>query len=318
MIVKKYTRYEKLCRRLRYAWYSVKKSHLNFINKAKVDYDIECFDPIRHDLAYENKQNIRREGNPSKLIVSLTSFPERMYEIKYSLFSLRKQTLKPDEIVLWLAETQFPGREKDLSPSILNLLNKWGIQLKWCEDYGSYKKIIPALNQYPEDIIVTADDDIYYPENWLEILYREYAKYGGIISHRSHTIAISRNRIKKFSKWINDISTGSCSYRNLMTTGSGVLFPPHSLYKDATDFEKIKRLCPKADDIWLWAMAVLQGFKIRVPDDCINILTFVNIDRELRLNGEYSLSIDGVEHRMNDSYISKLIEEYPLILERLA
>ncbi len=36
------------------------------------------------------------------LIVSLTSFPQRMADISYVLYSLINQTLKPDKTILWL------------------------------------------------------------------------------------------------------------------------------------------------------------------------------------------------------------------------
>lgn len=38
----------------------------------------------------------------------------------------------------------------------------------------SYKKIIPSLKEYPENIIFTCDDDIFYPKGWLKDLYEDY------------------------------------------------------------------------------------------------------------------------------------------------
>ena len=44
---------------------------------------------------------------------SLTSFPQRMYEIHYTLYSLLTQTIKPAKVILWLGREQFPNLEKD-------------------------------------------------------------------------------------------------------------------------------------------------------------------------------------------------------------
>ena len=307
-------KFKKLKARARYIWFLAKKGHLRYINKEKVNYEISCFNfatftpKLKEDIC---------ENPTEDLIISLTSFPDRMYELKYTLYSLRKQSLKPDKILLWLAKEQFPRLEEDISPELLGLINKWGIFIRWCDDIRSYKKIVYTLQDFPEDIIVTADDDWYYSPEWLEILYKSYVESGDIISHRSHKILIKDGKIQPFSKWINSISEESYSYRNLLTSGSGALFPPHSLYKDTTDIEKIKKLAPKADDVWLWAMAVMNGSKIRVPKEHISKLTAVNIDRELRLNGEYSLSIDDVEKRMNDVYIRNIIREYPEITDKV-
>jgi hypothetical protein len=49
-----------------------------------------------------------RQENEPRAIVSLTSCPERMYDIHFCTFSLLNQITKPDAVILWLAEEQFP------------------------------------------------------------------------------------------------------------------------------------------------------------------------------------------------------------------
>jgi hypothetical protein len=55
------------------------------------------------------EQTNRRIDN---LIVSLTSFPGRIDEIQYTIFSLLDQNVLPEKIILWLAENEFPKKEK--------------------------------------------------------------------------------------------------------------------------------------------------------------------------------------------------------------
>ena len=93
--------------------------------------------------------------------------------------------MKADEIILWLSDDEFPNKEENILSNILKL-KKNGLTIKWCKNIKSYKKLIPALQEYSNDIIITADDDIYYPENWLKILYETHKQHPeNIIAHKS-------------------------------------------------------------------------------------------------------------------------------------
>lgn len=205
-----------------------------------------------------------KAGGEELLIVSLTSFPARIHLCSEAIKSLLLQEKKPNRLLLWLAVEQFPNKENDLPTELLEL-KRFGLEICWCNDIRSHKKLIPALKQYLEAAIVTADDDLYYRRNWLKILYNEYLK---------HPELICSHRIAKF--FIRDgsytITPGSHevweqpSFLNRLGGGSGTLFPPHTLYKDIADAELFMRLCPTNDDIWFWLMAVLNGTKVYAPE----------------------------------------------------
>jgi hypothetical protein len=57
-----------------------------------------------------------------KIIVSLTTFPERITIVQETIKSLLTQTVKPDAIVLWLAESQFPNKENELPEELKKYL----------------------------------------------------------------------------------------------------------------------------------------------------------------------------------------------------
>ena len=58
----------------------------------------------------------------NKIVVSMTSYPGRIMNVGKSIFLLlKKQTIKPDEIHLWLSIEEFPNKEKSL-PEDLNLI----------------------------------------------------------------------------------------------------------------------------------------------------------------------------------------------------
>ena len=99
-----------------------------------------------------------------KVTVSLTSMPDRMKYLHLTLYSLLRQSFKPDRVVLWLAENQFPSRENEIPGAVLSL-KKYGLEIRWYHDIKSYKKLIPGLKTFPDDIIVTADDDVFMTKN---------------------------------------------------------------------------------------------------------------------------------------------------------
>lgn len=255
----------------------------------------------------------KEEKRDAKVIISLTSYPERMYDIHLCLYSLLTQSFKPDAIILWLAHEQFPNGLEDVPQKVLNL-RQWGVTIKWCEDYRSYKKLIPALREYPEDIIVTADDDLYYASDWLQVLWDEFLRSDkkSLIAHRCHKVACDGEKFLPYAEWPKCICDHSISFLNFCTNGGGTLFPPGSLAEDICDYEKIKQTCPNGDDIWIWGMAVLRGTKIRVVHNP-HAIRYTNPARELNLNGDTTLWSSN--RHENDAQICKLIEKYPQILD---
>lgn len=198
-----------------------------------------------------------------KVIVSLTTFPDRIVYVCETLHSIMHQTKKPNLIILWLAREQFPHGEENL-PSSLLLLKQYGLSIEWVDDdWKSYKKIIPALTQYPDDIIVTADDDLYYPSYWLKSLIASYFEFPqDIQGHLITAVSFTEDRFVFKDRYLKE-GTGEASFCCKILSGSGTLFPPHCMYQDVTDANLFMSLAPTNDDIWLWAMAIMNNTKVR-------------------------------------------------------
>lgn len=297
----------------------------------------ECKRPLRAAIKYKikitssiNKKKIRKridgfketgvtqEKRNPRLIISVTSFPQRMYDIHFALYSLLNQTLKPDEIILWLGEKEFPNKEKNLSQSLLSLKNN-GLKIKWCRDVGPHTKLIPALKEYPADIIVTADDDIYYPRNMLQILYDAYLKQPGLIHcHRAHGMTLdNKNNIRKYTQWTQTVSNVRPSFRNLQTGVGGVLYPPKALHEDVADENLFIKLSSTADDLWFWAMAVMNDTRINVVENNITKLKFTSFERESGISGEKTLAQKNIREGDNDKQLKNIIDHYPLIRKKI-
>lgn len=279
---------------------------IEHINKYDIDEELKTF----------TDRGVKKSKRKPRIIVSLTSIPERMYDVHYTLYSLLNQQVKPDKVILWLSNEDFPNGELDLPKEVL-ALQRNGLSLRFCDDLKSYKKIIPALETYPNDIIVTADDDIYYPPNWLKILYEDYRRNeNDIIAHRVHRISVDdKGMVDDYNTWELNEKGDDYSFLNFATGAGGVLYPPKCFYKDILNKEMFMNKCKYSDDIWLWAMAVLNHKKIKTPKTRLNSLVYTNPAREKNLINERNLSTLNVTKGYNNTQMSNIIKEYPQILD---
>ena len=290
--------------------YDVLFTYRRGINKEKVSYDIEnFFDSSDSGITNEQRKN--------EIIVSLTSYPARMHDIHYAIYSLLTQKLKPNKIILWLGKEYFPNRDKDLYKNLLKF-TKYGLTIKYTKDLRSYTKLIPTLKEYPNALIVTADDDIFYPQDWLKKLYNEYEQNKNcIICHRAHRIKIENKKILPYKTWDKEIIVNNPSFHNFLTGVGGVLYAPNMFYKEFLNDKLFMELTPQNDDIWFWAMAVLNDTKIKIVDDPINILTYINPEKEIGFNNDITLTSSNVQQSQNDIQLNKVLTYYPQIMEKL-
>lgn len=207
------------------------------------------------------------------LVFSLTTFPARTASAHVAIESLLMQECKPDALILWLARDQYPAGEADL-PKSLTVLKRFGLDIRWCSDMRSYKKLVPTLREFPEAVIITADDDIYYGPHWADKLYRSYLE---------NPRAVHCHRVTKFykdeDKWC--ASRGGydlypfLTYLHGLTGGSGALYPPASLPPEAGDESLLMKIAPTNDDIWFWLMAARAGLPCSVVRGSEPALFFV-------------------------------------------
>ncbi len=202
----------------------------------------------------------RRAGRPSELpaelIVSLTSYPPRFPTLALTLKCLLSQTIRADRTILWVAA-------KDVAslPSSVTDLKAHGLEIRLAKDTRSYKKIVPALIDFPRAYIVTADDDVYYSAAWLCALVAKAKEFLGertIVCHRGHSMTYDETgQIKPYSEWDHAVRDDA---QTLFPTGvGGILYSPNSLAAEAIEEDHFMTLCPHADDVWLFWMGLRAG-----------------------------------------------------------
>ncbi len=191
-----------------------------------------------------------------------------LLRIKYvhkTIKSLLEQNLKPKKIILWLAESDFPNKNKDLPKNLLLLKNNIVSIKYYKENIKSYKKLIPTLERYPNNIIITVDDDIIYKNDTIEKLYKNYLKYPKDIQAHRITKFIYKSGEFKTKAGGYDYYKNS-SFLNKLTGVGGVLYPPKCFYKDILKKELFMKLSPTNDDQWFWIQAILNNVRVRVID----------------------------------------------------
>ncbi len=198
----------------------------------------------------------KKEKEVVPAIVSLTSIPSRLSTLHLVIRSLLNQDSSPKKILLWLNDDL-----KGKLPNKLSRLESDVFNIKYSSLTCSHRKLIHTLECYPEDIIITCDDDLMYRKNWLSKIYREHQKQTDVIigNHTVHVNHDNENNPLPFKQWRQKYVTVT-NPKALVPIGAwGILYPPRSLSKITVDSELFLKLAPKADDLWFKAMALLNG-----------------------------------------------------------
>lgn len=219
---------------------------------------------IKTVARFPNVTSSKPHGLDAPLVVTLTSYPPRFPTLEWTLKSILDQTVRPDHTILWLTE-------QDLSclPAEIQALEAHGLEIRTCADLRSYKKLIPALEAFPDAWFVTADDDVYYPPDWLEGLV-DQAEPRTVVATRVHLAQLDdTGKFLPYADWgMNTHHLRAVSSRTrLFPTGvGGVLYPPNAFAEEVMDEQAFMRFCPHGDDIWFFWMARLAGTRhVRTP-----------------------------------------------------
>lgn len=205
-----------------------------------------------------SRADIVGDGGP---VVSLTSYGKRVPTAYLAIESIGLGELLPSKIILWLDDQQVANN----LPRTIRRLKKRGLEVRVSPNFGPHTKYYPALplvglNNLP---LVTADDDILYPPNWLKALFDAYLERPDCVNcFRAHVIKIDSGKIAPYATW-QPCQSGEPSFRHFATGVSGVAYPPKMVTALREAGDAFMSTCPKADDVWLHVTALRNGFKIR-------------------------------------------------------
>lgn len=247
-----------------------------------------------------------------EIIVSLTSYGKRINDVYLAIESIMQGSLKPNRIFLWLSEEEF---SKATLPITLQKQMERGLEIRFCKDIRSFKKLIFALKECPNATIITIDDDAIYNFDFVENLLAAHKRIANCIwANRINEMTYTDNgTLKSYLHWNGTIKTNPINVKNNFFTGvGGVLYPPHSLHKEVFNEDVFMDICPTADDIWFNAMARLNGTEIHKITAHSSIDEVFLVNDKLQSGGLCVKNNDPNDCR-NDKQIKAVFEKYGLL-----
>lgn len=262
------------------------------------------------DAACVNKyKDVSRYGFNSadreqKIIVSLTTIPERINYAALVIGIMLCQTMKPDKIQLYLGKSQFADV---VLPPLLREQERVGVEIFYVEDLRPHTKYFYALQKYPNDIVITVDDDILYGEDLIENLMDSYRQFPQAVSAmRVHQITFADDgSIKGYNEWKYCCSDYIRQPRmDLLATGvGGVLYPPGVLPQEVFRKDIFAMYCPYADDIWLKVVQALNGIPCVLAQEHVETQCLTGSQQR-------GLYHENVMQNRNDVQMNALIHYY--------
>lgn len=253
-----------------------------------------------------------------RVIVSMTSYPKRITNVGKAIYLLlTKQTRKPDEIHLWLAEPEFPNREKDL-PNDLNQIIEVcdNVFIHWLPKNTYCHKRHEYFNMAKEnDCIFIIDDDTYYANNLIETVMAWHKKHpDAVISYN-----VSSRHQYKGKHILYPVSPVGGPYVNVGRINGNSMFPykvmPKAVYQ-AGNLDIRDKCSPICDESWITPWLVYFD----VPIIWLNFGwgTEINPDKVKMWQGlcsqTHKIEANGLERR--DNWLANVLDAFPKIKEK--
>lgn len=184
--------------------------------------------------------------NEPKMVVAMTTTPERLPQTREAANRLAGQTLPPDEVAVWVS-----GEAPAADPCD-------GLVIRQLEDAQPGAWLAAMLRQYPGAVIVTAGDDRTYSEDWLQTLHDSFMYETAPLIH---CLGMTRALCPDGGWHLVPACYSQPTYLNLPDIAAGVLIPPVAV--DPSAIAAANGRQPADDGTWLWLMAVLGKAKIK-------------------------------------------------------
>ncbi len=180
---------------------------------------------------------------------------------QYCWATLARQRMQPDRFLLYLSEAEFASEVQEVRAQ----LRQWGdderLDIRLVEDIGSYKKLIPAMEEVVTDaLIVTVDDDVLYHPEFLSRLRAASCAYPShiVCGHGRHIRRNFFGRYLNYRLWpalprqaegidVLPVGVGGVAYRSSLLDLEFLLD------------RSFLRFAPRADDFWFKLAAVKRG-----------------------------------------------------------
>ena len=235
----------------------------------------------------------------SEIIISITSFPDRIDRLWVVIESILRQDQKVNKVILWLSKDQFSSQDQ-LPKSLISQTFR-GLNIKFCDsDLKSHKKYFYVFKKYPKMTVITLDDDVIYGSSVIsKLMYFHNIYPKSICCNIAHKIRIINNEIADYVQWESQKTANEPTLSLAFIGVGGVLYPPNVIHKSVFDREIFMKLCINQDDLWLKACSLLNKTKVCKTDYRSNFLPIIYLKNN-------KLSNTNVEGGENDLHLQKI------------
>ncbi len=197
-------------------------------------------------------------------VVTMTTHGKRLSDVWLAIESIGRGEVLPRRMILWLdgPELRLPWRLRRLRRRGLEVIHVpagMGVHTK----YWHY-----LTTQEIDRPLVTSDDDILYPPDWLSGLRAQHRRHPhDVIAYRAHRVGVvEAESFAPYSQWLPASGTDP-SFANFATSVSGQLLPADLQRAIVADGNAFLAAAPTADDVWLHRCAVAAGYRTRLVQD---------------------------------------------------
>ena len=245
------------------------------------------------------------------ITVSLTSHGKRVADFApFAIYSIFHQTVLPNRIVLNINEEKW--NDENL-PDLIKRLQIAGLEVNLCEDVGPHTKLLPALQKYPDDIIITVDDDVYYENGLIADLIADYHQKSEpcIICKSALVVGSKEGVILPYSQWKR--AENPSTEKLLSPYGfCGVLYSPHVFSQEVFNKAVYQTYCKNADDIWFSVIEIKEHIPVYLSLKPNHNIVDVDHCNEYVANNSDALHFSNDGLGKNDEQLAALVEYYKL------
>lgn len=277
------------------------KLHLNWSGIPVIDaegkllYEYKCSQrQFYDDLTIPESEGLNHEKREEKIIVSLTSHGCRLQSVYLTIKSIMYQTVKADEIVLYIDDENEEEIKKE------EYLISHGIRIvRDVPNLKCYTKFYYAMQDFQNAVIITVDDDFYYADDLIESLYTaHFAHPEAVICRGGARLSYEKGKVLPYMEWEDDYKSSAPSCQICVKGYSGILYPIGVYRKELLNKELFSRLSAYNDDLWI--TACLQELQVPVFSIGKSMTSLVEDTQRIALWNPAETP------RRNDMYIANL------------
>lgn len=260
-----------------------------------------------NDMSWD-KLELFNKQRKQKVIVSMTTIPKRQKRLMDNLPALINQSYPYDKLVINVDDNLTDEEYKwydDLKKYDARIeINK--AEAKW----RSCNKLLPTLKLYPHDLIITLDDDVFYPVDTIMHLIVEHMRHPDcVIAHEVNPLKITNEDGVPFISYVNgyDVKLMQVEWGKYLSNCA--LFPPYTFDgTDLYDYDKMME-CTNGthDELWFWIQSTLNNVM------CVGlnyVRSFAPEMLQQYQEGEYCLSAFNNTDSKIDDYMRKINKMY--------